>query len=199
MPSLRIFVLLILAQCLLLPATEVRGHGGQTMEEDECKFRIGPHLIHFTGYQPRQRMGEEFCKQIPETGRTIIVFDAFSDELRPRQIAVRIVEDTGKPADYGHSTPAIAAVGPELFTDGTISLEHEFPESGNFVGIVTVASNGNPSGDYTGHFRFSVGIEPSFYGQIIRLAILAALIGAGLYFLPTMLARRRGKRLPRRS
>ncbi len=190
----RIFTLLALTLLLSLPGTDARAHGGQTMDEDECKFRLGAYLIHFTGYQPEQRLGEEFCKLIPETGQTILVFDAFDDELRRTEIAVRVIEDTGAgPAD-DDKAPLVASVGPERFTDGTVSLEHEFPETGDFIGIVTVATGNDPHDTYTGRFRFSVGTGSGFLRQFIQLVVWVSLLGVGFYFLSGYLGRRRGNR-----
>ena len=190
----RIFKLLALTLLLLLPGTDARAHGGQTMEEDECKFRLGAYLIHFTGYQPERRLGEEFCKLIPETGRTILVFDAFDDELRRTEIAVRVVEDIGTGTADDDRAPLVASVGPESFTDGTISLQHEFPATGDFVGIVTVATGNDPHDTYTGRFRFSVGTGSGFSWQLTQLVIWVSLFGVGLYFLSNYLGRRRGNR-----
>jgi hypothetical protein len=194
MPATRILILLALTLLLSLPGQDARAHGGQTMDEDECKFRLGAHLIHFTGYQPKQRMGEEFCKLIPETGQTILVFDAFNDELRKTEIAVRVVEDIGAGPANDDRAPVIVSVGPERFTDGTISLQHEFPETGDFVGIVTVAAGNDRHDTYTGRFRFSVGTGSGFSRQITQLVIWVSLLGFGVYFLSGYLGRRRGDR-----
>ena len=189
----RIFTLLALTLILSLPGTDARAHGGQSMDEDECKFRLGSYLIHFTGYQPEQRLGEEFCKLIPETGQTILVFDAFNDELRRTKIAVRVVEDSGTGPAHDDEAPLVASVGPESFSDGTISLQHQFPETGDYVGIVTVATGNDPHDTYTGRFRFSVGTGSGFSWQLTQLVIWAALLGLGVYFLSSYLGSRRGK------
>jgi hypothetical protein len=69
-------------------------HGGLSMDEDTAS--VGPYLMHFVGYQPDSASGpKEFCEDIPETGRTIVVLDYLNDELRDLPTEVRIIRDTG--------------------------------------------------------------------------------------------------------
>ena len=69
-------------------------HGGVAMERDVCKLRIGPYLMHFTGYLPDKSRGE-FCEDIPLAGRTVIVLDFLDDVLRDRPLSFKIVRDDG--------------------------------------------------------------------------------------------------------
>jgi len=194
MSLIRTFILLSLISLLSLPGPGAHAHGDLSQDEDVCKLRLGPHLIHFTGYQPKQRLGQEFCEDIPVTGQTIMVFDAETDKLRPMTIAVRIVEDVGKGSAGDENARPIATAGPEAFADGTISLEHDFPEEGTFVGIVTVEMPGNPDPAYVGRFPFSVGVGNGFRRQIIQLVVLVSLLGGGFYFLSGYLETRRRRR-----
>jgi len=190
----RTFILLSLISLLSLPGPGAHAHGDLSQDEDVCKLRLGPYLIHFTGYQPKKRLGQEFCEDIPVTGQTIMVFDAESDKLRPMTIAVRIVEDVGKGSADDESARLIATVGPEAFTDGTISLQYDFPKNGAFVGIVTAETPGNPDATYVGRFPFSVGAGNGFRRQIIQLVVLVSLLGGGFYFLSGYLETRRRRR-----
>src|SRR6516164_8641091 len=61
---------------------EATAHGGLAMEKDYCKLRVGPHVMHFTGYQPGDGYRKEFCEDIPSTGATIVVLDFIDDVLR---------------------------------------------------------------------------------------------------------------------
>jgi len=188
---MRNFIAIWLISLLVLPGPSAHAHGDLNVDEDACKLRLGPHLIHFTGYQPEQRLGQEFCEDIPVTGRTIMVFDAVDDTLRQTKIAVRIVEDAGHGPHGDESARLLAAVGPEAFTDGTINLEYDFPDKGAFVGIVTAEVNGSPGTTYVGRFPFSVGVGSGVWSQAVELLFWVSLVVVGVYFLSTRSERRR--------
>ena len=58
---------------VMFTSGEATAHGGLAMEKDYCKLRVGPHVMHFTGYQPGDGYRKEFCEDIPSTGATIVV------------------------------------------------------------------------------------------------------------------------------
>ncbi|MGH8646514.1 MAG: hypothetical protein ACREX4_19470 [Gammaproteobacteria bacterium] len=58
-----------------LIAPNAFAHGGVSIEADKWVLKIGKYLMHFTGYQPENSGGEEFCEDIPSTGHAIIVMD----------------------------------------------------------------------------------------------------------------------------
>jgi hypothetical protein len=43
------FGLLLVA---LVPASSAWAHGGASVDTDQCRIFVGPHLVHFTAYQP---------------------------------------------------------------------------------------------------------------------------------------------------
>ena len=51
-------------------AGEATAHGGLSMEKDYCKLRIGPYVMHFTGYQPGDGYRKEFCEDIDAASRS---------------------------------------------------------------------------------------------------------------------------------
>ena len=109
-------------------STLAAAHGGLSMDEDYCKLRVGQYVMHFVGYQPDSASGpKEFCEDIPETGRTIVVLDYVDDALRDLPTEVRIIRDTGSPRpDRGHHTAACPA---EDLPDGLDQLRADLPRS----------------------------------------------------------------------
>jgi len=150
------------------------GHGGVSMENDMCKLRAGPYVMHFTGYQPQSAPELEFCEDIPDTGYTLIVLDYLDAALRDLPVEARIIRDTGDESDLERITVyhKPAAVYPR----GSFVIEHTFSEPGQFVGLVTV-------GDQVSRFPFAVGTRG--WRTLVLYAVFAAVafgVG-GLLFL----------------
>lgn len=163
-----------LATLGLLSAGPAFGHGGVAMEKDVCKLRLGPYLMHFTGYQIRNYAGNtEFCEDIPQVGKTVIVMDAIDPILREIPINVRIVRDTGNnnEVETELEKSTIVNLPTKVYPTGSVSLEYDFQQPGQFVGIVTAGENG----EYVSRFPFSVGINRSahmFYALLAAIPIL---------------------------
>jgi hypothetical protein len=67
-------------------------------------------------------------------------------------------------------------VPPKKYPTGTLTFEHTFPETGKFIGIVTVENDHGQK--YVSQFPFSVG-QP--FGQSIGLYIvMVALLAGGI-------------------
>ena len=114
--------------------------------------------MNFTGYLP-DASKNEFCEDIPATGHTIIALDAEQDELRDMAVEIRIVKDVGG-EDEGNAdlnAVTVAYRGPRTYPTGTINFEHDFPDAGYFVGIVTVT--GEHGERWVSRFPFSVGMS----------------------------------------
>ena len=145
-------------------------HGGLSMDEDTCKLRVGRYLMHFAGYQPEGARGpREFCEDIPETGRTIVVLDYLNDELRDLPTEVRIIRDTGSEVDLERVT--VLHLQAKRYPTGSLNFELNFTEPGKFVGLVTVGD----AEKLTSRFPFSVGASRAW----LRIAapILVLLVG----------------------
>ena len=71
-------------------------HGGVSVEDDISLMKLGKYRSHFTGYQPERRSTQEFCEDIPEVGKVVMVMDFMSDELRTMQTDFRIIRDVKK-------------------------------------------------------------------------------------------------------
>lgn len=131
----------------------VLAHGGLTIEQDKCVLRVGTHLIHFTGYQPQETTTQEFCEDIPKTGRTIVALDYVDPMMRSVPVEVKILRVVDRwQAD--EVQPVEFTLAPKSYPTGTIHFEHDFLEPGQYVGLVTAKEAGM---DQVGRFPFAVG------------------------------------------
>jgi hypothetical protein len=156
-------------------------HGGLSMAEDVCKLTIGPYTMHFTGYQPESSQEQEFCEDIPNTGRTVVALDYIDEALRPLTTEVRIIRDTGaEPGSEGNLDEiTVMHIPPKVYSNGSVTFEHTFPEEGNFVGLVTVNDNGT---EHVSRFPFAVGTGGKFKPNMFLWPLLIVVIGAGYFF-----------------
>lgn len=155
---------------LLMWMQRVHAHGGLSMDEDTCKLRVGRYVMHFVGYQPDTASGpKEFCEDIPETGRTIVVLDYVDPELRDLPTEVRVIRDSGAPPDRLEEV-TILHLPPRLYPTGSLNFELEFREPGRFVGLVTVGDRNK----LESRFPFSVGRGQSWLHWALPLVSIAA-------------------------
>ena len=140
---------------------QVQAHGGLALADDMCILTVGPYSIHFTGYQPLSQE-EEFCEDIPETGKTVVALDYVNDELRPMETEVRIVHSSSidTPQDLEGvaiedlENMTVYHLEPQVYPTASITMDHVFPEKGKFAGVVTVSSEDQ---EWVSVFPFSVG------------------------------------------
>lgn len=158
------------------PAWAAREQERLIADKATCRLFVGPDAMTFTGYQPDLSRGE-YCEDIPSIGRAILVLDYEQAELRDMLVAVRIVKDVGheaeEPADIDSATVAYRA--PKLYPNGTINLEHNFNDPGNYVGIVTVT--GAHGETWVSRFPFSVG--KAFTRSLPTYLLMAVVVLAG--------------------
>src|SRR6202011_5250963 len=144
-------------------------HGGVGMVDNRCVLRIGPDIMFFTGYQP-QSSRDEFCDDIPSVGQTVVALDMQDTELRNMLTEIRLIKDDGThtrmnglpfltDAELANKSAldsvSINYVPPKKYPTGTLTFEHTFPETGKFIGIVTVENDRGQT--YESKFPFSVG------------------------------------------
>lgn len=165
----------------LVCSIQAHAHGGLAMAEDMCKLTVGPYTMHFTGYQPESSQEQEFCEDIPNTGRTVVALDYIDDALRPLTTEVRIIRDTGaEPGAEGNLDEiTVMHIPPEVYSSGSITFEHTFPAEGNFVGLVTVHDNGT---DHLSRFPFAVGTGGKIKLNMYIWPLLIVIAGAGFFF-----------------
>ena len=143
----------------------------------------------FTGYQP-QNSRDEFCDDIPSTGQMVVALDMQEPELRDMLTEIRLIKDEGNhttmnglpfltDAELGSpqvlDPVTITHVLPKTYPTGTLTFEHTFPETGKFIGIVTVKNAHGQT--YVSQFPFSVG--QGFGNSIgIYASMVVALVAA---------------------
>ena len=179
----------LLATVLLTSAAYA--HGGVGMQDNRCVLRIGPDLMFFTGYQP-QNSRDEFCDDIPSIGQTVVALDMQDIELRDMLTEIRLIKDDGTHTRMNGlpvltdselaskevlDAVTISYLPPKKYPTGTLTFEHTFPETGKFIGIVTVQNEHGQT--YVSQFPFSVG-QPVGRNLVLYGIILAGLI-AGVY------------------
>ncbi|MGH9776731.1 MAG: hypothetical protein ACRD50_17530 [Candidatus Acidiferrales bacterium] len=175
---------------MVLFAAAAHAHGGVGMVDNRCVLRIGPDIMFFTGYQP-QNSRDEFCDDIPNTGQTVVVLDMQNSELRDMQTEIRIIKDEGNhttmnglpfltDAELGSpqvlDPVTIKHVQPKTYPTGTLNFDYTFPETGKFIGIVTVKNAHGQT--YVSQFPFSVGkgFGKSFGIYISMVVVLLAAV-----------------------
>jgi hypothetical protein len=196
-------VLAVLLLLAWLGARPAHGHGGVSMEDDTCIMRIGLFRAHFTGYQPETRATQEFCEDIPELGKAIIVVDFIDKALRGYEVEFRVLRDVqerGKRArleDLGDAAAIDAAtlfkLAPATYPKGTLTFEQRFDQPGWYIGML-VARDG--SGQVlTSVFPFQVGVShpwryvPAFVLVLVLSFLIYRLTGRNLPPSPTPAAR----------
>ena len=190
--------LAVVAVAMALISGAAWGHGGVSIEDDMCIMQVGPYRAHFTGYVPSRRATQEFCEDIPDTGRAIFAIDFISDELRRMNTDFRIIrdvnnigikatyDDLGSKQDIEQAT--IFYKPPEQLSTGTFNVTHTFGEKGHFIGIVT-ARHPETGKEYISVFPFAVGIFR--WGPIVtRLGLIIVLVGAAAAFFITRALRK---------
>ncbi len=189
---LRLGTVSVLATFLL--ASNAYAHGGVSVQDNKCIMRIGPDIMYFTGYQP-QVSRQEFCDDIPNAGQMVVALDMQEKELRDMTTEIRIIKDLGthttlngypyltdaELADPNELQPATVYYNPpKKYPTGTLTFQHDFPETGKFIGIVTVKNDHGQT--YISQFPFSVGTPVgktfTIWG-IVGVALCAA--GFGLW------------------
>lgn len=143
-------------------------HGGVSMEDDTCVMKIGDLRAHFTGYQPEKRATQEFCEDIPELGRAIIVVDFVSNALREQDVEFRLLRDVkglesrGRYEDLGSvddiKAATIVSLPPQAYPRGTLTFEHGFEQPGWYIGMLT-ARDRVTGQELHSVFPFMVGVS----------------------------------------
>jgi len=189
---------LLLGSLLVLAAGCLSGaasaHGGVSIEDDHCILSIAAMRAHFTGYQPELRATQEFCEDIPELGRAIIVIDYISQELRQQKVEFRVLKDEknlksagryetlGTPEEIDAAT--IARMPAAILPRGTLTFEHRFEAQGWYIGLLTATDEATGKVEHS-VFPFRVGVR--HYGKYF----ISVLFAVGLAVLAYYLTRRK--------
>jgi hypothetical protein len=150
-----------------------------SLSQDMCLLFVGPDYMYFSGYQsakPRKR----FCEDVPGVGDTIFAMDFAQDQMREMKVDFRIVRDVGEDKEQDSLDDlTVAYLPPKTYPTGSVSLRHNFLQTGNYAGLVTVDG---PHGEHwVARFPFAVGrlypVRLPYY--LLTAAVLLALL---LYF-----------------
>lgn len=187
----RMIALMLVTSCVagLVSVSPGWAHGGVSMDSDVCVLTAGAYRAHFTGYQPERRASQEFCEDIPEVSRAIIVLDYIDRPLRDMAVDFRIIRDidnignSATYADLGGSEQIEAATifyePPKVYNAGTITAEHDFVASGRYIGILT-ATHLETGDSVVSVFPFAVGVTNYMTYLPAALGIIAVL-GSAYY------------------
>ena len=154
----------------LLPLTGW-AHGGASVDTDQCRVQIGPHLVHFTAYQPQLTGTTEYCNSIPETGMTTVVFDYEGKALRNMTVEFEITkEPEGTRVFYQP---------PSTHSTGTFNSNVNFTQAGKYRVHITLVNEGQKVDEHIGVY---VGANASGLSSTTIFVIVVLLV-AGLYIL----------------
>ena len=155
----------------LLPISSAWAHGGASVDTDQCRIFVGPHLVHFTAYQPQLAGTTEYCSDIPSVGPTTLVFDYEGKALRNMTVEVEITkEPEGSRIQY---------IPPATHSTGTFNTSYNFNEPGKYLAHVTLINEGQK---IDAHVPFKIGTAK---GQVSSSTwiIIATVLGSILYIL----------------
>ena len=151
-------------------------HGGAAgTDTDQCKFELEKdHWIHYTAYQPQAYPAQEFCGDIPDTGKLIqLVFDYQDQRYRDRAIEFEVTkEPEGKRVFFQEA---------QKHKSGTVilNLAQGVPDPGKYLIHITLLKDNGERLD--AHMGFKAGTgQPVSNGS---LGLYALLLFGGLYIL----------------
>jgi len=160
---------LLLAACL--PVTPAWAHGGASVDTDQCRIFVGPHLVHFTAYQPQLTGSTEFCGEIPELGTTVMVFDYEGKALRNMTVEVEFTKEP--------EGTRIAYLPPATHNSGTFNTSYNFTEGGKYLAHVTLINEGTK---IDAHVPFKVGTAKNELSSSTKI-IVATVLFSVLYLI----------------
>jgi hypothetical protein len=155
----------------LFPASYVWAHGGASVDTDQCRIFVGPHLVHFTAYQPNLTGSAEFCGAIPELGTTIMVFDYEGKALRNMTVEVEFTKEP--------EGTRIAYLPPATHSSGTFNTSYNFTVPGKYLAHVTLINEGQK---IDAHVPFKVGTAQYELSASTKI-IIATVLFSVLYLL----------------
>ncbi|MDD5034979.1 MAG: hypothetical protein PHE55_09495 [Methylococcaceae bacterium] len=155
----------------LIPASQAWAHGGASVDTDQCRILVGPHLVHFTAYQPQLTGTTEYCGEIPELGKTTLVFDYEGKALRNMTVEVEITkEPEGTRVHY---------LPPSTHSTGSFNFDINFTQASKYLAHVTLINEGQR---IDAHIAFKVGTAKNAISAN-TIVVIVVVLGAALYIL----------------
>jgi hypothetical protein len=154
-----------------LISTNAWSHGGASVDTDQCRVQIGPHLVHFTAYQPQLTGTTEYCNTIPELGPTTVVFDYEGKALRNMTVEFEITkEPEGTRVFYQP---------PSTHSNGTFNSNVNFTEAGKYRVHITLVNEGVKVDE---HIGVAVGSGAAGIPTSKLIVIFTLLVAGGYIF-----------------
>lgn len=138
-----------------------------------CVMNVGPTQMMFSAFQENRTDGI-FCQHVPELGKTVIILDAKSSELRDMNIEVRLLRNVGQKDwrdDLDATSVAFLPPAKRLESRGTTSFTNDFTKDGDYIAVVRAYSDDGTK-EYVGEYMFTVGDD---FDQALMSGGIAAL------------------------
>jgi hypothetical protein len=173
----------IVVVCVLLSlSSQLWAHGGVMNEGNECKLRVGPYVMNFSGYQPENKVSKQFCDDMPTVGNSIIVLDFIDRKLRDMTVNFRVIkandaalgtEEDGKVNEAELAQTPFFEIAAKNYPSGTMTISQNFKEKGHFVGYVIVEGENEK---FISRFPFSVGFPSPGIPAALKVPIAVFLV-----------------------
>lgn len=160
------------------------GHGGVVEEDDVCVLRIDYLKAHFKAYQPRTSGHAEYCEDLPDASETVFILEYLHDELGRLPVEFRIIRNTTGKGRFARwddirqleDLDAVTVFHQEPIVEPDVfSVVHEFDVDGGYIGIVTIATEGDARSRIA-VFPFEVGFAGvGWWPYIVGLLVLIQL------------------------
>lgn len=163
-------------------SSQLWAHGGVSNEGNECKLSVGPYVMNFSGYQPENNVSKQFCDDMPNVGKSIIVLDFVDDKLRHLTVNFRVIksdvaalgtEEDGKVNEAELAQTPIFEIPAKHYPSGTMTISQEFIEKGYFVGYVVIEGENEK---FISRFPFSVGYTQKGIPAALKIPIAVLLL-----------------------
>jgi hypothetical protein len=152
------------------------GESGSETDNDACEQVVGSrYTVHMGAYQPETGGFEEFCRDIPNVGETIIVFDLIDGALHELPIAVKILDLT----QGGEGLP-VADFPARIYPTGVVEANVNLPAEGEYAAVVSI-DDGSAQPVVT-RFRLKVGGKSSGGTAFLVIGLAVLVIGGGIYY-----------------
>jgi hypothetical protein len=181
----------LLFTTLLLSSSNVYGHGGVSLlEDDVCIIKIGFMEAHFRIFQPDESGSEEFCEDIPKVAEGVFIIDYLHDFLREMPIDFRILKDSQDLGFYARwsdlekmdaeqfKKDTVFWQRPSKHAEGVYSAYYQFDEPGTYIGVVSAQ---HPTEDKTYYAVFPFQVGKRSLGHLPLFFVLIVL-AQGIYW-----------------
>lgn len=158
-----------------------------------CVMNVGPTQMMFSAFQ-ENKTDEIFCQHVADIGKTTIILDARSNELRDMNIEVRVIKNIGQKDwrdDLDATTLSVTPAKKYLEARSTASFNFDFGKEGDYIALVRATSDDGAK-EYIGEYFFSVG-------ETYEQAMASGAVGTALAFAGLLMWRRSQSAKPANS